>query len=1101
MIVYEKKLDLATNTYDVIDQALISSRDFVRNFGLSEDYVEVHVYNISRSRLLYSDYNSKAYKIPPTLKGESETVTNYLEFSPGSFIESLGYIAGRYVVTYNVLRKKIVNASGKSFFIKQISPDRTELRVISNQISDAEVQSGVVNFIQEYQTSSYYKDYLLNFGDNKLVNAINIALDTNTTPFSVLVKLYKPLPDEFSEKSAFWFVEELSTAVSFEVEVSPDVFQIETPKLKSANFNIEVDYKANSLSEYYNKNQLLSNDSLFSYQQLVNKLYDQKIQINIDYTKYEEFVHFSSAARRLINFINKVKKIESYTDDLNIIKQTPYYTASFSTSQSAYKIQSDITDIITSFDGYENFLYYETSSKSWPKSGSVKPYTLYRSNTIEAVSWIGSLDYESDYYGGEIYSASYYDNENQNNLVYTIPEYIRVDETNEAFDRFVEMMGEYFDSIWVYIKSVTDLYKTSNKLNRGISKDLVYFALRSLGIKLYNSKANEDLYRYLIGSSVSGSYSPFSDGYSTYVSASSEIIPGQDIQKEVLKRIYHNIPSLLKKKGTVDGIDDLISIFGIPYTILSATQFGGADKTSQTVEYVYDRFSYAYYNTGSAYVKTSWDSLYSTAIPTFADFVPDTIEFRFKPDKRFYTQTSSLLEVVPNSSTNRSFGIIIRPDNSLGSPYSKVEFYLRGASAVYSSSVSLPIYYTDFTGDTLWWNVMLKRQNHTSGSATSANQVYTLTVANKIEDRIGHQASSSVQVNGATSASYNQSWSNTDQSLYLGGSNLTSDGNFLPTYKFIGSYQELRYWATPLSQSTFLYHVLSPESIRGNSSGSSYQDLSARYSLGNDLFTYNHSTITQVSSIHPNQSNRVFYSISVNQSASFNYDTGSSYKSNIETYVTDSPNSVYANPVNQKVRIVNNQITGSVLSHFLRLEDETSIYRTKDVHFTDVSFSPQNEINKDIISQYGSTIDIDQVIGDPRQSSLLSYPDLTKLNSEYYQKYKSKYNLKDYVRLIQFYDNALFKMILDYIPARDSVTTGLTIKSPILERSKAKSPQTSGDVIFNPTNSEITGSKIEADSIYISGVGDLRDFYTGELSGSEINVHQVFVTRNRNPYL
>ena len=113
--------------------------------------------------------------------------------------------------------------------------------------------------------------------------------------------------------------------------------------------------------------------------------------------------------------------------------------------------------------------------------------------------------------------------------------------------------------------------------------------------------------------------------------------------------------------------------------------------------------------------------------------------------------------------------------------------------------------------------------------------------------------------------------------------------------------------------------MLSPESIRGNTSGSSYQDLVARYPLGNDLKVYDHSTVTQVASTHPNQNNRVFYTIAVNQSASFNYDTGSSYKYNIETYVTDSPNSVYANPVNQKVRIVNNQITGSVLSHFVSL--------------------------------------------------------------------------------------------------------------------------------------------------------------------------------------
>ena len=92
-------------------------------------------------------------------------------------------------------------------------------------------------------------------------------------------------------------------------------------------------------------------------------------------------------------------------------------------------------------------------------------------------------------------------------------------------------------------------------------------------------------------------------------------------------------------------------------------------------------------------------------------------------------------------------------------------------------------------------------------------------------------------------------------------------------------------------------------------------------------------------------------------------------------------------------------------------------------------------------------------------------------------------------------------MILDYIPARDSVTSGLTIKSPILERSKAKTAQGSGDSVYNSYDSEITGSKIEADSIYISGFGDGRDFYTGELSGAEIDINKIFVTRNRNPYL
>lgn len=1100
MILYEKKIEEVLNSFDIIDQSLIASRDLIRNFGTDEDYIEAHVYSYNNA-LLYSNYNFTEYKVPGTLKGEEDVTTNYLEFYPGKLIQNIGYLSGKYKVVYNVLRKKVINTNVKVFFVKSISPDRTEIRVSSNLISDSSIQEGTLNFINEFQNSSYYKDFLINFGDNKLVNAVNIALDTTVSPYTILIKLYKPLPAEFNEKSSFWLVEEMSTPVSFEVEVTPDVIEEKTPFLKSANFNIELDYTGNSLSDYYNNQDLISNTSLFAYQQLLSKLKDKGIKINVDYQDYENFIHFSSATRRLLNFVNKVQRIEEYNTEIAYIKNSPSYSQSYTVSQSVYSIETQLSDLILNFDDYEKFLYYESSSKAWPKSGSVKPYPLYSVGSTEVSYWLGSLDYNSPYYGGQIYSASQYDGDNQNNLLYSIPEYLRIDDNSEEFNKFVEMMGQYFDSIWLYIKSITDLSKAKNNVNIGISKDLVYYALRSLGVKLYNSKANENLYQYLIGSNESGSYTNESDPYNTLVSSSYDKNSGEDIQKEVLKRIYHNIPSLLKKKGTNDGIDDLISIYGIPYTILSPIQFGGSDKSNQTVEYVYDRFSYSLYTTGSSYITVPWSTLYYPTIPNGDLFVPDTIEVRFKPDRGAYYNTSSLLEVVPVGSTNRSFGVIIRPDSSLGYPYSKIELYLNGNSGYYSSSFSLPIYNEDVSGDLSWWSVMLRRQNHTSASQTSVNQSYDLFVANKIDTYVAHQGSSSIFI-GSTSPSYNATWANSNQNLYLGGSQIQDDAVFKTSYKFVGQLQELRYWATPISQSRFFYHVLNPESIEGNNYTSSYYELSARYALGNDLKYYNHFITSSVSSIHPNQEVRVFDSISVSQAATFlNFENTNNYVSNVEEYVADSPNSVYSIPVNKKIRIVNNSITGSVLSSFSRLEDNFSDNYTKDIHYTDISFSPQNEINKDIISQYGSTIDLDQFIGDPRQSYMQEYPQLVELSSEYFKKYKDRYNYKEFVKLIQYYDNALFKMILDFVPARDNVSTGLTIKSPILERSKAKTVQLGGDPEYNNVNSEITGSKLEGGSIYTSGFKDGRDFYTGELSGSLIDINNIFSEKNRNPYL
>jgi hypothetical protein len=1090
MVTSVNKINVNFDKYDTIDSSLIASRDYIRQFGLKEDYVEYHVYT-KNGNLLYSNYNYTDYKIPGTLQGAANTYTEELEFFPGDVVESLGFTYGTYNVQFNVYRKKVVDINQKVFFIKEISNDRKELRISSNDLSNLTLEEGVINFLYEIQSSSYFKDFLLNFGDNKIINAVNIALDKNTDPYSILIKLYQPLPNEFDLKSSFWFVEELSEASVFEVNLAPQPVQVSTPFLRSANFDIEVDENSIKPSDYLNINELLSNQSLGAYQELLNEVNKKGIQINVDYSDYSNFVHFSSAKERLLNFRYKVELVETYQADIDAIKTTTNYETSFNSSASIISLQGKIDNIVTNFDGYETYLYYTSESSSWPKSNSNKPYTLYSSTSNEVTVWIGSDDYDSSLYGGQLYSASIYDLENQDNLSYMVPEYISVDPVNDGYTLFLNMVGQHFDNVWIYMKSITDLYKNNNNLNKGISKDVVYYALRSLGIKLYNSKSNDNIFEYLIGSSVSGSYSPTGSSFDTVVTASDYSVPGQDIQKETLKRIYHNLPLLLKSKGTARGVKALITSFGIPDTILSVNEFGGSDKLNNSVEYTYDRFSYALNMSGS-YVKSYWGAKYDYPTGSVTEYVPNSVEFRFNPDKDFYYYTSSLFDVTLDSNGRRTMYADMYPDSSSGYPYSMVSFYLSGSSGMSKASVSLPIFMTASSGESLWWNLMVKRRNVYDINTNNQNQYYDLYVKNKIGLRIGHEASASIFATGAASSSYNYSWNRVSQSLYLGGTGS----------KFVGSLQELRYWTTPLSESIFDYHTLNPESIRGNYSGSSYYELSARFPFGNNLYTYNHSVSGSVYSVQPNYKERSKISGATFKSASFvGFPNEVNYSTNDEEYVTDSPNMAYSIPVNQKIRIIDNVVTGSVLSPFLRLEDETQIYVTKDVHYIDASFSPANEINKDIIAEYGNSIDIDTYIGDPRDDYKEDYPELLNINQEYYEKYLSKYNLADFVRLIKFFDNSLFKMIKDYVPARSSLHTGLTIKSPMLERPKAKRTKAGIDEKYLSVDGDIKSGEIIANSIYTSGYSDGSDFYQGHLSGSEIYINRQFEIKNRNPYL
>ena len=68
------------------------------------------------------------------------------------------------------------------------------------------------------------------------------------------------------------------------------------------------------------------------------------------------------------------------------------------------------------------------------------------------------------------------------------------------------MIGQSFDSVFVYLQDVTNKYNADNRLNYGVSKDLVADILRDMGIKIYqNNFSSNDLYQALIGLTPSGS--------------------------------------------------------------------------------------------------------------------------------------------------------------------------------------------------------------------------------------------------------------------------------------------------------------------------------------------------------------------------------------------------------------------------------------------------------------------------------------------------------------------------------------------------------------------------------------------------------------------
>ena len=1055
--------------YTEDDNILISSSRLDTAFSSSTDYIEYYAYDENKNLIFPLDPNVRAAEVTSYSVIEGDTC-----LYPAEDIEELGYDAGKYFSTYNFYRKLLASDININYYISEISSDRTELRLKSNTISD-EVMVEVGNQFQTArEQSEYFLDFLLNFGNDQQVISNNFKVDTTTNEVSFLIKLYDPLPTQFQQKTTLWVVEEISVSQAYNVtipypEFEPNDFQI----ISGPNYSINVVGQQGASGQSFDFNTLVGTDLTSSFDQLNNILDRTEVNISVDYTDYKNFVHFSSAFTRLENFSYKVGLIERLTNSIAVI---PNASVNIEYSSSKAVLTAQVEDITKHFDGYEYFLYYNSgSAKSWPKTTSAPPYILATTGSTEAIDWLGNATDEL----GQAGTASRYDDENPDYLYNTIPEYLRSDPSNAKYDLFVDMVAQQYDNTWLYTKDLTNRFNADNRLDYGISRDLVADAIRDFGVKLYSSNFNtDDLYTAFLGITPSGSAFPFPNmtgsiggvvntpsGFeyvNNTISASNDIVPLNEVDQQLYKRVYHNLPYLLKKKGTVGGLKALITSYGIPSTILRVSEFGGRDRDfTQDWDLKQEVFNYALHLEGiknytaltsSFQMNNSW--IESAETPAKS---PQSIQFRFKTPG---IPTSSFYQNVWVGDTNKAFitlsytGSGFQSGSYSGSvpinnnSYGQLRFYPEGSvghNKEKFAQIDLPFF------DGGWWSIQASFDY--DDAVTKKAYIYG---ANRIGEGVGFKAVKSVDITDP------QYWTSVEKSYFPSASALTlgpvptsnyglavygqdiygaASIDYLP---LTGSLQEVRYWDVVLSESLFYDYVVNPYSTQGNSINSTPQELIFRADLGTELNT------SSRQSIHPKITGswditQSFRSPNTSDFHIIGNDTGSWSQNTESIYYNQTPGGI-KNRISDKIRLVNTVIpSGSTLSPYRSVQQE--VYPSgsnPSVNYLEVAFSPQNQINDDIIAQIGD-FNLGEYIGDPRQisESIDSYPALDKLRDEYFEKYIGSYDLNDFIRLIKFFDNSLFKMIEDFTPARTTLSSGVVIKQNLLERNKQAPPSMS----------------------------------------------------------
>ena len=442
--------------------------------------------------------------------------------------------------------------------------------------------------LDEPEKESKYLTHLANFGDDERIlissyDEDNYTLSEKGTDEvgnetitkevkSVILKLYTPLPASVSQNSTLW-ITKLMTNPLIETIILNEEKEVEYPYIKGPNFDIEIDFVKGSSTNYESLDDLILSSSSS------NKLIETYLSassidlrdLNVEYVSgsisnstetilWNNFVHFSSAAERINNFVYKVRLIEGY-NGLISSASVGQQTGSLAAKQEVQRINSKKSSLIQGFDGFEKLLYtsssYTTNSSgslTWPFNGS----TRLPSNNINVTKW----------YERTLGLATAYDNFNSNYLINNIPQHIRISSENENYLLFFSMIGHHFDTIYFYTKAIENSRGMGYKATGGLSDKLIYDLLKSFNWDAKNLGASDQLWKYVFGEDIAGN--------------TSQNNPVKNRTNEVWRRIINNLPYLLKHKGTRRGIHALMACYGIPSSNLSIMEFGGPEITEDT---------------------------------------------------------------------------------------------------------------------------------------------------------------------------------------------------------------------------------------------------------------------------------------------------------------------------------------------------------------------------------------------------------------------------------------------------------------------------------------------------------------------------------------
>lgn len=839
---------------------------------------------------------------------------------------------------------------------------------------------------------------LLNYGEDRqsLVLAYRTGSSDAALIPSIQLKLLQPVPDNVSADNPVFLSREVAKSSIDRVRIrfAPEIDN--TPYLRPKNVSVKSEMDLGKrLNNVTLKLLSLSSGSVGAVDQYSNKTFEDEIfrkwysydfnssELNIDFTKYENFVFYGSAAMRLAAFKEKLRLLERIESNRNQFISSSAYGAITSSAGAMYVQQKtaeyalEKENIIRAFDRYEQYLYFTPSSSTsaysasafyvdggteyhfpgyWPKTSSGSVYATY---STEATEWFET----------QSLIAQRFDEFNENNIINTIPTHIREYDENDSYITFVSMIGHFFDTIKPYVDQYRYIYNRDLDPNLGLSKDLVNEIAESIGFRLPTLNSTFDLTNNILGSE------------------STE--PRRDLTAEIYKRLLHNVPFFAKAKGTKTALEALVKSFGITPELLSVKETGAPVSSSYTV--------FEEYTNGIDFDETT--TSYITLPIQASNRTPTTIQTNatFAKSKKMTLLTGDnkwALNVVPH------------PTNPL---LGRIEF-VSGSSQVLILSSS----YEQIFGDEL---VHITLQN----GATEA----TLYVTQVEGADILHRSITSIP-----SASFAPLWNST-QFVYAGGAGSLVSG------RFDGTVDELRVWNDPLSEEVILNAAFDP----GTNAGDTYQSAASNLlvELSFDLIDY---ALLSASSSLLNESPYIDKSTvpQLNTIPVVNI-TSADFSRYVRSVKQDMILAGSSGTTTEKIRVAADPVFLDQSSEIKTLYRNKSIVSPQQKKLQRgrnkviVSMSPTNIVNQQIIRNIGFE-NINSVLGTPTTLYTQYEKSLQTLKSYYERYYYVDVNINKFIRILSEINSVLNQVVEYFIPSKATVLNGIVIEPNILDQVK-----------------------------------------------------------------